>query len=239
MWRRGWSSHAMFLIERGAVAATTAMYVFYEIWRCEKYSTIKSPQTQSIAQTMATKAHLAMPLRLTIKPSKSLPYIKSILSSYIAAHHTIGTERCNLQKYILLPSSGASHLWTTVRRLSSRHHATQATKPPYPLLNSTGRYHAMPITTFPSAMQTTLARLVLTFKSMVALLPYCRELLAPLSLFSPDRRPGFRVEDSTRACLLKEYLMSLSRSAFAVHCPISVVCHWLKLLNIPLPGSQS
>jgi hypothetical protein len=63
----------------------------------------------------------------------------------------------------------------------------------------------------------------LTFESMVALLPHCRERLAPLSLFSPDRRPGFRVEDSTRACLLKEYLMNLSRSAFAVDCPISVV----------------
>jgi hypothetical protein len=63
----------MFLIERGAVAATTAMYVLHEIWHCGKYSTIKPPQTQLIAPTMATNACLAMPLRLTIKPSKSVP----------------------------------------------------------------------------------------------------------------------------------------------------------------------
>jgi hypothetical protein len=180
---------------------------FHEIWRREMYNTIKSPQTRSIALMMATTACLAVPLRLTIKPSKSLPYIKSIshLSSFIAAHHTIGTARCNLQKYILLPSKGASHLWTKAVFKTSCH---QATKPPYPLLNSTGKYHAMPITTFPSAMRRTFTRLVLTLESIVARLPHCRERLAPLSLSSPDRRPGFRVEDSTRACLLKEYLMS-------------------------------
>jgi hypothetical protein len=48
-------------------------YIWHEIWRRGKYSTIKPPQTQLIAPTMATNACLAMPLRLTIKPSKSVP----------------------------------------------------------------------------------------------------------------------------------------------------------------------
>jgi hypothetical protein len=104
---------------------------FHEIWRREMYNTIKSPQTRSIALMMATTACLAVPLRLTIKPSKSLPYIKSIshLSSFIAAHHTLGTARCNLQKYILLPSKGASHLWTKAVFKTSCHASHQATIP--------------------------------------------------------------------------------------------------------------
>jgi hypothetical protein len=164
-------------------------------------------------------------------PSRSsLPRVFHIsiahLSSYIAAHHTIGIAICNLQKYMQHFSLQVEHRNCFCKRhWSSRHHATQATKPPYPLLNSTGRYHAMPITTFPSAMQRTFTRLVLTFESIVALLlPHCREHPAPLSLCSPDRRPGFRVEDSTRACLLKEYLMSLSRSALAVDCFLISKC---------------
>jgi hypothetical protein len=141
----------------------------------------------------------------------SLPRVFHISNQYLTCHHLLlhiilSALRDAISKNTYFSLQKERHICG--RRLSSRHHATQATKPPYPLLNSTGRYHAMPITTFPSAMRRTFTRLVLKLESIVARLPHCRERLAPLSLSSPDRRPGFRVEDSTRACLLKEYLMS-------------------------------
>jgi hypothetical protein len=95
MWKRGWSSHAMFLIERGAVAATTAMCVSHEIWRCEKYSIMKSLQPHLITPPMATNACLAVPLRLAIKPSKSLSYINSsIVMTYCCTSYY---RHCKMQ----------------------------------------------------------------------------------------------------------------------------------------------
>jgi hypothetical protein len=65
----------------------------------------------------------------------SLPRIFHIsiahLSSYIAAHHTIGIAICNLQKYMQYFSLQVEHRNCFCKRhSSSRHHATQATKPP-------------------------------------------------------------------------------------------------------------
>jgi hypothetical protein len=102
----------MFLIERGAVAATTAMCVLHEIWRCGKYSIIESLLPHLITPPMAANACLAVPLRLTIKPSKNLPYINSSLVIIYCC--TSYYRHCDMQSpeihAVLLLASGAPQL---------------------------------------------------------------------------------------------------------------------------------